>query len=289
MQHWFVYPNISPIAFRLGPIAVHWYGLAYLAGFIAVYFWMARPAGKRRLGLTANEIQDFLVYALIGVLVGGRALFDIADMITCRQDISRVQSCHTVAQYFSHPILFIAVWQGGMAFHGGLIGVIIAIFLFLRKHPHLKFLVLGDEVVMMLPIGITITRMVNFINDELWGRICRPDHPWCMVPGDTLLWGNQYRHPSQIYEGILDLATLPILLLLYRRKPADGVVGWTWFMLYGIVRSVAELWRSPGILFLGLTGGQLLAVPMIFIGAAGIWWSVKRGRHTEESLPTRVG
>jgi phosphatidylglycerol:prolipoprotein diacylglycerol transferase len=170
MTHWFTYPNIDPVAFRLGPLAVHWYGLSYLFGFICVFLWMNRPEGRRRMGLTTDNIQDFLIYALIGVLIGGRLVFVIADVITN----------HNFADYLANPIDFIAIWKGGMAFHGALVGVIVAIFLFLRKHPGLTFNVLSDEVVVLLPLGIATTRVVNFINDELWGKVCDPDHPWCI-------------------------------------------------------------------------------------------------------------
>ena len=105
MTHWFTYPNIDPIAFRIGPIAVHWYGLSYLLGFICVFLWMNRPAGRRRLGLTSEQIQDFLVYALVGVLIGGRVGFVIADVLTK----------HNFGAYLAHPIDFIAIWKGGMA------------------------------------------------------------------------------------------------------------------------------------------------------------------------------
>ncbi|MBV9971770.1 MAG: prolipoprotein diacylglyceryl transferase [Candidatus Eremiobacteraeota bacterium] len=253
MEHWFRYPNIDPVAFHLGPIPIHWYGISYLIGFVCVYLWMNRPNGRARLGLTSDQIQDFLVYALVGVLVGGRALFVIADMI----------SKHNASDYFSHPINFIAVWTGGMAFHGALVGVILATLLFLRKHRGLSFNRLGDEVVVLLPIGIALTRLVNFINDELWGRLCRPDHPYCILfPNHA----DGYRYPSQIFEAILDILTLPIVLLIYRARPPDGVVAWSWFALYGITRSIAEIWREPDIVVGGITGGQMLALPMIVIG-----------------------
>ncbi|GAC1403204.1 MAG: prolipoprotein diacylglyceryl transferase [Candidatus Velthaea sp.] len=267
MTHWFTYPNIDPIAFRLGPIAVHWYGLSYLFGFICVFLWMNRPAGRRRLGLTSDQIQDFLVYALVGVLVGGRALFVVADIITQ----------HNFAQYLAHPINFIAVWQGGMAFHGALLGVIVAIWLYLRKHPGLDFNVLADEVVVLLPVGIATTRIVNFINNELQGKICNPDQPYCILfPGIS-----GYRYPSQLFEGALDILVLPIVLFLYARRPVDGVVAWTWFTLYGITRSIAEIWREPGFTVAGLSGGQLVAIPQIFIGIGLLYWSLRRGKRTE--------
>lgn len=272
MTHWFTYPNIDPIAVHLGPLKIHWYGISYLVGFVAVYLWMSRPAGLRRLGLTKEQIQDFLVYALVGVLVGGRTFFVINDII----------SKHDLSFYTHDPLNFIAVWNGGMAFHGGVVGVLVALLLFLRKHPGLSYRVLGDEVVMMLPVGITLTRFVNFVNDELWGDICKPDHPWCMIPGNIGVWGSAYRHPSQLYEAILDILTLPILLYVYKRRPPDGIVGWTWFTLYGITRTVAESWRQADFVWHGITGGQLYAIPMIFIGIIGIVLCARRGARTEE-------
>jgi phosphatidylglycerol---prolipoprotein diacylglyceryl transferase len=267
VQHWFTYPNWSPIAFHIGNFAVHWYGISYLVGFIAVYLWVSRPAALNRLHLRREQVQDFIFYAVIGVLIGGRALYDVADMI----------AHHDASTYLSHPIEFIAVWNGGMAFHGGMIGALVAMWLFVRKHPALSFAALGDELVVMVPVGIALTRVVNFVNDELWGIVCNPDRPWCMVPGDTVTWGIQFRHPAQLYEAVLDIATLPVLLLLYRLKPRTGVVAASWFTLYGITRTVAEIWRAGGIPFAGLHGGQLLSVPMIVIGGFFIWYFATRG------------
>ncbi len=279
MQHWFTYPtNIDPVAIHLGPLKVHWYGIAYLAAFVCVYLWMARTAGRRRLGLTKEQIQDFLFYGLVGVLVGGRTFFVINDII----------SKHDLSTYLSNPINFIAVWNGGMAFHGGLVGVIVAIALFLRKHPGLRFRVLGDEVVMMLPLGITLVRLVNFVNDELWGYVCSPDRPWCMVPKDVVAWGTSYRHPAQLYEAGLDVLTLPVLLILYRLKPKDGVVAWTWFTLYGITRSIAEIWRQADFTWMGISGGQLYALPMILIGAIGIAYCATRPGSRTEVAPASL-
>jgi phosphatidylglycerol:prolipoprotein diacylglycerol transferase len=267
VSHWFVYPNIDPIAFRLGPIAVHWYGLSYLFGFICVFLWMNRPAGRRRLGLSSDQIQDFLVYALIGVLIGGRTGFVIADVITK----------HNLSEYLASPINFIAIWQGGMAFHGALVGVILTALLFLRKHPGLTFGIIGDEVVPMLSIGIFTTRLVNFINDELPGKLCLPDHPYCI---QFPAYPDGYRYPSQIFEAILDILTLPIILLVYRSRPPDGVVFWTWFTIYGITRSIAEIWREPGFLVLGLDGGQFVAVVQLLIGIVMVVVSYRRGKYT---------
>jgi phosphatidylglycerol---prolipoprotein diacylglyceryl transferase len=275
LNHWFTYPNIDPIAIHIWRINIHWYGISYLIGFAAVYFWMSRPAGMRRLGLTRDQIQDFLVYALVGVLVGGRTFFVINDII----------SKHDLSSYLSNPINFIAVWNGGMAFHGAMIATIVAAMLFLRKHPGLTFSVLGDEIVVLLPVGIALTRCVNFINDELWGDVCKPDRPWCMVPGHVSDWGPLYRHPSQLYEAVLDALTLPVLLFIYKRRPPDGVVAWSWFTLYGITRSIAEIWRQADFSWHGITGGQLYALPMIAIGAIMLYVCIRRGVRTD-ATPT---
>lgn len=273
MQHWFTYPNIDPVAVHLGPLSIHWYGLSYLAGFLAVGAWLARPEGRRRLGLTIDGVQDFLVYALAGVLIGGRTFFVIADIVTK----------HDANVYFGDMprslINLIAVWNGGMGFFGGLIGVIVALALFVRKHPGLTFSVLADEVVVMLPIGLALTRIVNFINDELWGNVCNPDHPWCIYFPNAP--GLAARYPSQIFEAMLDIAVLPIVYFVYRRRPPDGVVAWTWFTCYGITRSIAEIWRQTDLAVGPFTGGQLLALPMIAIGIGLIIWSLRRNRRTD--------
>jgi phosphatidylglycerol:prolipoprotein diacylglycerol transferase len=270
VQHWFTYPNIDPVAIHLGPLAIRWYGLSYLIGFVCVGLWMNRPAGRKRLGLSSDQILDFLVYALGGVLIGGRAFFILADIL----------SHNNASFYFGSPknwINLIAVWNGGMGFFGGLIGVIVAIVLFLRRHPGLSFSVLADEVVVMLPVGIALTRVVNFINDELVGNLCNPDHPWCIAFPHY----DGYRYPSQIFEALMDIAVLPILLIVYGRRPPAGVVAWTWFALYGVTRSVSELWRQTDIALGPFTGGQLLALPMIVIGVALIVICYRRGTRVQ--------
>jgi phosphatidylglycerol:prolipoprotein diacylglycerol transferase len=271
VQHWFSYPNIDPVAFRIGPLAVHWYGLSYLIGFLCVGAWLARPEGRRRLGLTVEGVQDFLFYALVGVLVGGRLFFVIADIVTK----------HDASLYFGDAprswLNLIAVWNGGMGFFGGLIGVLVAMLLFVRRHPQVRFSVLADEVAVMLPIGIALTRVVNFINDELWGNVCVPDHPWCIKFPNV----DGYRYPSQIFEAILDIAVLPIVYFIYRRRPPDGVVAWSWFTCYGITRSVAEIWRQTDLSVGPFTGGQLLALPMIAVGLTLVVLCMRRGRRTD--------
>jgi phosphatidylglycerol:prolipoprotein diacylglycerol transferase len=167
-----------------------------------------------------------------------------------------------------------------MGFFGGLGGVVIAIWLFLRKHPHLKFYVMADEVVMMLPIALMLTRFVNFINDELPGDVCNPDQPYCIKFPNY--YG--YRYPSQIFEAILDVLVLPLLLLIYRRRPPDGVVAWTWFTCYGICRTIGEIWREPDMTVGPFTAAQLISIPMILLGLFFIVRTLRTGSHTDETL-----
>lgn len=279
VQHWFTYPNLDPVALHLGPLSVRWYGLSYLFGFLAVGAWMARPAGRRRLGLTTDGVLDFLFYALLGVLLGGRLFFVIADIVTK----------HDADLYFGHLpgslVNIVAVWNGGMGFFGGLLGVIAAVVFFVRKHPGLRFGVLADELVVLLPLGLASTRIVNFINDELVGNLCVPDRPWCLKFPSA----DGYRYPSQIFEALLDIAVLPIVYAVYRRRPPDGVVAWTWFTCYGITRSIAEMWRQTDLAVGPFTGGQLLALPMIVVGAALVVMAVRRNHRTEVAPVTPLG
>jgi phosphatidylglycerol:prolipoprotein diacylglycerol transferase len=272
INHWFAYPNLDPVALHLGPLSIHWYGISYLFGFLCVFLWMSRPAGRARLNLTAEQIQDFLVYALVGVLVGGRLFFVFADIL----------SHHNPEYYFLHPLNIIAVWNGGMGFFGGLLGVIIAIAYYVRRHPGLSFGLLADEVVVMLPIGLASTRIVNFINDELPGDICAPDQPWCI--GFPNYYG--YRYPSQIFESVLDILVLPLMLLLSRYNLGPGTRAWIWFTCYGVTRSIAEIWRQSDIRVGPVTGGQLLSIPMIAFGTFMAVRAYKQVRKTQSIGPS---
>ena len=267
IRHWFTYPNINPIALHFGAINVHWYGISYLIGFLVVFLWLNRGAGRRRLSLSTASIQDFFVYLVVAVIIGGRLFFVVADIVTK----------HTLSEYISNPINIIAVWNGGMGFFGGLIGVIVATLLFLRKHPELRFWVLADELVMLVPIPLMLTRIVNFINDELPGDICHPDRPWCIKFPNY----QGYRYPSQLFEAALDILVLPILFFVYRRRPPDGVVAATWFTCYGITRTIDELWRQADMTVGPLTAAQLLSIPMIVIGGVLLYVTVRAGVHTE--------
>ncbi len=253
------YPNIDPVAISIGPISIHWYGLMYLFSFVAVWYLGRRRAA--RYGWTTTEVEDLLFYGAIGVIVGGKlgsALFyDLPHIMT-------------------HPLDLFKLWQGGMSFHGGLIGVLIAFAWFARKTGKAYFEI-SDFIAPMVPIGLFFGRIGNFINGELWGR--PSDVPWAMV---FPTGGSEARHPSQLYEAGLEGLLLFIMLWFYSRqsRPAGAVSG-LFLLGYGIFRSIVELYRVPDaqygyFAFDWLTMGQLLSLPMILLGGFLIWRAYRR-------------
>lgn len=257
------YPHIDPVIFRIGPLAVRWYGMMYLLGFLAAYFVIRRLARYRGLPLSAEGLSDLLFYCVIGVILGGRLGYTLF---------------YNLPYYSRHPAHILAVWEGGMSFHGGLLGVIVAALVFCLRRK-LPVLLTGDILVTAATIGLGLGRLGNFINGELWGRVT--DVPWGMVfPGA----GPLPRHPSQLYEAFLEGPVLFLILwLLHRRKATAGVPFFTFFLCYGIFRFSVEFFRQPdpqlGFLWLGATMGQLLSLPMILIGAFGLFFRL-RGKKT---------
>lgn len=252
------YPDIDPVAISLGPIQIHWYGLAYLVGFLAAW-WLAKRRIDR-VGLTPAQLSDLTFYAALGVVLGGRlgsALFYHFDRV------------------LADPLWLLRVWDGGMAFHGGFIGVAVAVLLFARKH-RIPLWQLGDFVAPMTPIGLGLGRLGNFVNGELWGRVT--DVSWGMVfPGA----GPDPRHPSQLYQFALEGVVLFVLLWWFssRPRPAGSVSG-LFLVGYGLMRFLVEFTREPdahlGLLLGGLSMGQLLSVPMILAGAALMIWAYRQ-------------
>lgn len=250
------HPQFNPVALQLGPVAIHWYGLMYLLAFLAFYLlgrWRVRHSHYgRSTGLSAPDVEDLLFWGVAGVVLGGRLGYVLF---------------YKPGYYLSHPLEVIAVWEGGMAFHGGLIGVLVACALFARRKG-LGFLQLMDFVAPLVPTGLAFGRLGNFINGELWGRAT--DLPWAMVfpqSGTAVA-----RHPSQLYqfagEGLLLLA----VLWLYSAKPrAVGRVSGVFLLVYGLLRFAVEFAREPdaflGLLAGGLTMGQILSIPMMMAGA----------------------
>jgi phosphatidylglycerol:prolipoprotein diacylglycerol transferase len=256
------FPHIDPVIVRIGPLAIRWYGMMYLIGFGTAYLLIRHLARLRNLPLNKDGISDLLFYAVLGVVLGGRLGYVLF---------------YNPAQYLSRPLEVFAVWQGGMSFHGGLLGVVVAAVIFCRRRK-LPILLTGDILVTSATIGLGLGRLGNFINGELWGRVT--DLPWGMVfPGGGLL----PRHPSQLYEAALEGLLLFLLLyLLHRKKVAAGVPFFCFFIGYGLFRFLVEFVRQPdahlGFLWGGATMGQLLSLPMILFGLAGAL-SLYRQRH----------
>jgi phosphatidylglycerol---prolipoprotein diacylglyceryl transferase len=252
-----IHPNIDPIAFSIGPLAVRWYGLMYLAGF-AIGWWLAtRRIAKGEAPITRAQLDDLLFLIVLGVILGGRLGYVLF---------------YKPAYYAAHPLEILAIWQGGMSFHGGLLGVMLAMVVAARRHK-VDWLRLMDFLAPLVPPGIAAGRLGNFINAELPGRVT--DVPWGMVfPGA----GEAPRHPSQLYQFALEGLTLFIVLWWFSSKPRPrGQVSAMFLLGYGVLRFVAEFAREPdsfiGYLALGLTMGQWLCLAMIAAGAALLIWS----------------
>jgi phosphatidylglycerol:prolipoprotein diacylglycerol transferase len=252
-----VHPSIDPIAFAIGPLAVRWYGLMYLAGFAAGWWLGLRRIAQGAAPVTRRQFDDLLFLAVLGVILGGRLGYVLF---------------YKPAHYLAHPLEVFAIWQGGMSFHGGLLGVMLAMAFAARRH-RVDYLRLMDFVAPLCPLGIAAGRMGNFINGELWGRVT--DVPWGMVFRGA---GDAPRHPSQLYQFALEGVLLFVILWWYSSKPRPrGAVSALFLIGYGALRFVAEFAREPdaflGYLAMGLTMGQWLCLPMI---AGGLWlfrWS----------------
>jgi phosphatidylglycerol:prolipoprotein diacylglycerol transferase len=257
-----VHPQFNPVALALGPIQIHWYGLTYLAAFGLFLFLAARRIRLpwfAAVGWTRRDVEDMLFYGVLGVVIGGRlgyALF------------------YKPGEYLSHPLDIFMVWKGGMSFHGGILGVTAAMALFARSRGR-SFLQVMDVVAPCVPTGLAAGRIGNFINGELWGREAPASLPWAMIFPQS--GRDSPRHPSQIYQLLLEGLLLFVLLWWYGQKErARGQVAAAFVFGYGVLRFVAEYFREPdaflGILALGMSMGQWLCVPMIVLGAALWWW-----------------
>ncbi|PLY12118.1 MAG: prolipoprotein diacylglyceryl transferase [Desulfuromonas sp.] len=255
------HPNFDPVIFSVGPLAVRWYGLMYLVGFIAAYNIMLSLARYRQLSIDKDDIADFLFYGVLGVVLGGRLGYTIF---------------YNSDYYLHHPLEIFYVWQGGMSFHGGFLGVIVACALFCLRR-RIEILSFADILATATPIGLGCGRIGNFINGELWGR--PTDLPWGMVfAGGGLV----PRHPSQIYQALLEGVVLfTVLWWLHRRRVRSGVPCFMFFLLYGVFRFVVEFVREPdahlGLLWGGMSMGQWLSMPMMLIGSLGLLWLWRRG------------
>ena len=261
------FPSIDPVLIQIGPFAIRWYALAYIVGLVAGWRYVRRLVQRPGWQLTPLDVDDLLLYVTLGVVLGGRLGYVLF---------------YRPGYYLSQPLEALAVWQGGMSFHGGVVGVIAAmgLFAYLRKR---SFLEVGDAVVCAVPIGLFLGRIANFINGELFGRVT--DVPWGMV---FPRGGPEPRHPSQLYEagleGIVLFAVLAVLAWRPRDPATAGRLSGIFLIGYALARSLAELFREPdahlGFLWAGLTMGQLLSLPMLAAGLALVAWSYARPRRS---------
>jgi len=262
-----VHPQFDPIALKLGPIAIHWYGLTYLVAFglfVLLASLRARQPQFAERGWTRRDAEDLLFYGVLGVVIGGRLGY---------------VAFYKLDYYAVHLLEIFAVWKGGMAFHGGLLGVIAALAVFAHNRKR-HFLDVADLVAPCVPIGLASGRIGNFINGELWGREASANLPWAMVFPQS--GADAPRHPSQLYQFALEGVLLFVVLWLYGRKPRRlGQVSGAFLIGYGALRFIAEYFREPdsflGLLALNMSMGQWLCVPMVLAGIALWLWGHRLG------------
>lgn len=254
--------DIDPIAISLGPLQIHWYGLMYLVGFGAAYLLGSLRAKQPGSGWTSEMVSDFIFWGAMGAVLGGRFGYVLF---------------YNFDQFLADPLWLFAVWEGGMSFHGGLLGVLAVLILFGRKHQK-SFFEMGDFVAPLVPVGLGAGRLGNFIGGELWGRTT--DVSWGVIfprAGDGLA-----RHPSQLYQLALEGVVLFLAVWFYSSKPRPrAAVSGLFLALYGLFRTLVEFVREPDshlgfIAFGWLTQGQLLSLPMIVAGLLLMVWAYRR-------------
>ncbi len=275
------FPVFDPVAIAIGPIAIRWYALAYIGGIVLGWLYARKIIRSERLWggkapFTVVDFDDFILWVTIGIIVGGRAGYVLF---------------YNFGFFAQHPAEIFKLWTGGMSFHGGFMGCVIAVLLFgwKRKIPVLS---LGDVTCAVGPIGLLLGRLANFINSELWGRTADASVPWRMVFPNG---GPLPRHPSQLYEAALEGVVLFIVLALLIRGGAlkrPGLIIGAFAALYGVARIISEFFREPdpqlGFLWGGLTMGMILSVPMIVAGLAFVAAAWRRGPRTAGAKPSKA-
>jgi phosphatidylglycerol---prolipoprotein diacylglyceryl transferase len=270
MMHPLVFPGFDPVALRLGPFAIRWYALAYITALLLGWRLLRRLVRESPPVATALQVDDFLSWATLGVVLGGRLGYVLF---------------YQPGYYFSHPAMIFAVWDGGMSFHGGLVGVTVAIVWFCRRNG-MDILGFADRIAVTVPIGLGLGRVANFINGELWGRVAPVWWPLTMIyPQAALIYpkdGLAPRFPSELYEALLEgLILFVVMYRLSRRaelRLRPGFLTGSFLVGYAIARIIGECFREPdpflGFLAFGATMGQLLSLPLLPIGA----WLILRSR-----------
>ena len=274
-----IHPQFDPVLISIGPLAIRWYALSYIVGFILFTILGRRRIAQGNSVFTKEMLDDFLTWGILGVILGGRIGYVLF---------------YKFSDYLANPLDIFKVWEGGMSFHGGFLGVVVAMWLFGRKH-NISILKLMDTVAPLVPLGLASGRIGNFINGELWGRVTELNAFWAMgfpqaryedaeAAAHNPLWAEwlqQYgmlpRHPSQLYQFALEGICLFIIVWIFSKKPRPaGQTAALFLGGYGLFRFIAEFARQPddylGLLTLGLSMGQWLSVPMIVLGAIGFVW-----------------
>jgi phosphatidylglycerol---prolipoprotein diacylglyceryl transferase len=255
------HPNFDPVALQLGPVAIHWYGLMYLIGFAGCWWLATRRTRLAHVNWTQEQVGDLLFYVALGVILGGRVGYTLF---------------YNFSGFLKDPLVLLRIWEGGMSFHGGLLGVLVALWLFGRRHG-LGFVDVGDFATPVIPFGLLTGRIGNFINGELWGK--PTDLPWGMVFAHAPT--ADPRHPSMLYEAFLEGAVLLAAMLWFARRPRPWMaVSALFLLLYGVFRIAVEFVRLPdahiGYLAGGwLTMGMVLTAPMVVAGALMLAWAYR--------------
>jgi phosphatidylglycerol:prolipoprotein diacylglycerol transferase len=256
------FPAIDPIAVAIGPFAIRWYALAYIVGLLLGWRYCLWVSKRPPAVASPVAIDDFLVWATLGVVLGGRAGYVLF---------------YKPGDYFQHPIEILQLWHGGMSFHGGALGVMVALWLFCRQRS-LSLLAFSDLIASAVPIGLFFGRVANFINSELWGR--PTDVPWAMIFPNA---GLEPRHPSQLYEAGLEGIVLFLILFALVRwtniRERPGMLTGIFLIGYAVARIFVEFFREPdsflGFLWFGATMGQLLSIPVFLLGLWAVWQARK--------------
>jgi len=256
-----IYPEISPVALDLGPVKIHWYGVMYLIAFASAWYLGKRRAARKNSGWNDQQVGDLIFYGALGVVLGGRLGYILF---------------YNFSAFLNDPLMLLRIWEGGMSYHGGLIGVMIAIGLFARRFKKTFFDVL-DFTAPLVPLGYFAGRMGNFINGELWGRMT--DVPWAMIFPHV---DHIPRHPSMLYQGVLEGLGVFAILWIYSSKPRPAMaVSALFLVFFGGFRIFNEFFRQPDahmgfVAFGWMTQGQLLSVPMVLAGVFMYYLAVRK-------------